>query len=91
MCEPITNTVTEWGKRERKAQKGEEKRNKKKEKKEKEWERIGERKKERQDKGRGNKQTSLFHIPAHTQHLELIWSRACGKCAELAFWKFVGV
>ena len=40
---------------------------------------------------RPHKQTSLFHIPARTQYLELIWSRARGKCAELAFWKFVGV
>ena len=32
---------------------------------------------------RPHKQTSLFHIPARTQYLELIWSRACGKCAEL--------
>ena len=40
---------------------------------------------------RPHKQTSLFHIPARTQYLERIWSRARGKCAELAFWKFVGV
>ena len=37
---------------------------------------------------RPHKQTSLFHIPTRTQYLELIWSRACGKCAALAFWKF---
>ena len=32
---------------------------------------------------RPHKQTSLFHIPTRTQYLELIWSRASGKCAEL--------
>ena len=38
---------------------------------------------------RPHKQTSLFHIPAYIQYLELIWSRVCGKCAELGFWKFI--
>ena len=40
---------------------------------------------------RPHKQTSLFHIPARIQYLDLNWSHARGKCAELAFWKFVGV
>ena len=35
---------------------------------------------------RPHKQTSLFHIPARIQYLDLNWSRARGKCAELAFW-----
>ena len=38
---------------------------------------------------RPHKQTSLFHIPTRTQYLELIWSSARGKYAELAFWKFL--
>ena len=37
---------------------------------------------------RPHKQYSLFLIPARTQYLELIVSRACGIFAESAFWKF---